>query len=198
MKSTVLAMCMGLTFWTSTICLSEDQSKSHKVIHNKVFDRFDINSQGLLHILLIDGSDVVIPKEQGRYKNGDVLTQETFENIRISENRHLIGWLGSYMLCAQSYPCTPELVIFDPEGSQRHISAPGGTIWDWAFINRGAQVVIHYGFPHGDGVGAYALYDAGSGEKIGSYDATEIPEWVREFQNERIRSINRQTYEPVK
>lgn len=198
MQSTVLAACISLIILTSTISPAADQSKSAKEIHNKVFDRFYINPQGLLHISFTDGSEVVIPREHGRYQKQSVLTQEAFENIRISKNRRLIGWLGSYMICAQSYPCTPELVIYDPERGQRHISPPRGIVWDWAFINRDAQVVIHYGFPHGDAAGAYALYDAVSGEKVADYDATEIPEWVREFQRAKNRSINSQSNEPGK
>ena len=187
MKPTALVLYIGLTLLLVTIPLSADQSKGQEGIHNKAIDRFDIDPQGALQIFFIDGSDVVIPKEHGRYKNRDVLTQEKFEDIKISGNRLLIGWLGSYMLCAQSYPCTPELVIYDPGHSERHISAPHGIIWDWAFINRDTQVVIHYGFPHGDGIGTFALFNAGSGEKIADYDASEIPEWVREFQKEKIR-----------
>jgi hypothetical protein len=185
---TIAVLLLGLLFWAP---VTIEAGQSGKNGEQRDIERFYVDSEGALHVVFVNGSDILIPRERGRYdNNGDLLTQEEFKNIVIAQDHQRIGWLASYMVCAQSYPCTPELVIFDSAGGTRYFPAPCGIVWDWKFINSGKRIVIHYGFPHGDEMDAYLLYDAESGNKQSEWSATEIPDrvreipdWVREFQH---------------
>jgi len=148
--------------------------------------RFLVGDEGNLHIYFNNGKDYLISKERGRYSSGeDVLIQEGFENIQLADDGYHLGWLASYMVCAQSYPCTPELAIIDIKKDIKYIVPPNGVIWDWMFINGGKQIVIHHGFPHGDANGVFSLYDTGSGDKQAEYSSFQnsAPIWVKNLAN---------------
>ena len=144
--------------------------------------RIETQGEGALHILHSDGTDVRIPREKGRFAAGpQTLTQETFSDIRRSDDRRHIGWLAGYMMCQQSYPCSAELVIYRPGRELTRIPPAYGIIWRWAFLEAGGQVVVHCGFPHGDATGVYTWHDAGTGAELGRFapDGEEGPHWVR-------------------
>lgn len=130
---------------------------------------FSIENGGPLHIFLTDGAVIEIPLERGRFNlgSGD-LRQESFENIQIAEDGKQLGWLADYMICAQSYPCHAELVIYQPGKKLTYIFPPHGVIWDWKFKKEGKQVTVHYGFPHGDETGVFAVYNTETGRKVGA------------------------------
>ena len=126
---------------------------------------FSVVNGGPLHIIFNDGTDVEIPLERGRFGN---LRQEAFEDVQIAEDGKHIGWLADYMICAQSYPCHAELVIYQPGKKLTYIPPPHGVIWDWKFAEGGKQVVVHSGFPHGDDTGLSTVYDAETGREVNS------------------------------
>ena len=147
---------------------------------------FDIAADGALRIHYSEGTRVVIPKEKGRFAVGDdILTQETFSDIHVADDRQHIGWLADYMICAQSYPCPALLVILRSGHQPTYISPPFGIMWCWMFLEAGKQVVVQFGFPHGDATGAYALYDTETGRELGTFSPTEnkeAPEWVQQLR----------------
>jgi hypothetical protein len=80
-----------------------------------------------LHISFSDGTDFEIPLEKGRFGN---LIQEAFEDVRLAEDGKHLGWLADYMICALSYPCHAELVIYQPGKELKYIRPAHGIIWD--------------------------------------------------------------------
>jgi len=147
---------------------------------------FDIAADDALRIHYSEGTSVVIPKEKGRFAVGDdILTQETFSDIQLADDRQHIAWLADYMICQQSYPCPMELVIFRSGHQQTYISPPFGIIWKWWFRDNGKHVVVQFGFPHGDATGAYALYDTETVRELATFSPTEnkeAPEWVQQLR----------------
>jgi hypothetical protein len=137
---------------------------------------------GPLHIIYGDGTDIVVPNERGDFSENDqVIPQESFSDIRLAEDSQTIGWLASYMMCAQSYACPLELIIFR-SGHILHILAPSyGIFWSWNFLNGGKRVAACSGFPHGDNSGACELYDTTTGRKLAEYSGNgkSPPSWVR-------------------
>jgi hypothetical protein len=129
---------------------------------------FNAKTGGPLHIHYSDGTDIEIPLEKGRFGNGTDLTQETFSSVQLAEDGQHIGWLADYMICEQSYPCSPELVIYQFGHKRKYISPPYGVIWNWHFANGGKQVLIHSGFPHGDEKGTTTLNDTETGHESGN------------------------------
>ncbi len=142
--------------------------------------------QGTLHIIYSDGTEAEIPKERGRFAVGDqTLTQEHFLDIQVADDRRHIGWLADYMICAQSYPCTAELVIYHSGHKPKYIPPPYGIMWRWKFLEGGKQIVVQGGFPHGDDMGAYALYDAETGRQLAKFSSKEEgspPNWVQQLR----------------
>jgi hypothetical protein len=141
------------------------------------------SGSGPLRLTYSDGTVVTIPAERGQFSDGNaVVPQTVFEQIALAPDRRTIGWLADYMMCAQSYPCPLELVIFHAGARTRKMAPKFGTIWGWMFIDGGAEVVVHSGFPHGDMTGEFTLYDVKTGTMMGSYAKTrDAPSWVAQY-----------------
>jgi hypothetical protein len=151
--------------------------------------KYDANGgDSPLRVSYSDGAIVEIPRERGRVKDGDkTLSQVEFSEVQVADDRVHIGWVADYMICAQSYPCHLELVVFRAGHSPRYVHADHGVVWEWAFLASGKQVVVHSGFPHGDNFGQYTLYDSDSGRQRGSFLPDErersAPKWVQVLQS---------------
>ncbi len=142
---------------------------------------------GPLHIIYSDETQVDIPNERGRFEIGErTLTQENFSDIQLADDRQHLGWLADYMICQQSYPCSAELVIYQSGHKFRYIDPPYGILWKWRFLNSGKQVVVQFGFPHGDSTEAYALYDADTGDLLAKFIPSaknKAPHWVQQLES---------------
>jgi hypothetical protein len=148
--------------------------------------KYEALNDGLLRVSYNDGTTLEIPKERGRVgKANGALPQAAFSKIQIADDRIHIGWLADYMICAQSYPCPLELVVFQAGHAPRYLSSEVGIVWEWAFLAGGKQVVVHSGFPHGDALGQYTLYDSDSGQRRESFvpDERPAPKWVQALQS---------------
>ncbi len=149
---------------------------------------FHVDTEGVLHVIYSDKSNVEVPKEKGRFTDGEhALTQETFSDIQVADDNQHIGWLADYMICQQSYPCAAELVIFQSGHELVHISPPVSIMWKWWFHNGGKQIVAQFGFPHGDEVGAYALFDTNTGRKLAEFlpaEETPPPKWLQQLPHQ--------------
>jgi hypothetical protein len=88
------------------------------------------------------------------------------------------------MICAQSYPCKPELVIYQSGHKLTYIHQLYGVMWRWKFLSGGKQVVAQFGFTHGDATGAYALYDTKTGRELARFSSEkeEGPDWVQQLR----------------
>lgn len=102
--------------------------------------RFHVENEGkgALHIIYGDGTEVEISKERGRFDDSNgPLTQEAFSDIQLADDCQHVGWLADYMICVQSYPCSPELVIYRPGHKFTHVPPPYGVFWRWRFVVAG-------------------------------------------------------------
>lgn len=148
--------------------------------------KFFVGANGILHITYSNGVDVEIPREGGRFTDGGhALTQETFSDIQLADDQQHIGWLAGYMICAQSYPCPAELVIYQSGHDLQHISPSHGIVWRWKFLGRGKQVVGQFGFTHGDDEGVFALYDTEIARELAQFSSTKKPppKWVKQLRS---------------
>lgn len=138
---------------------------------------------GPLHIINDDGSDIVVLNERGDFAVGErVIPQESFSDIRLTEDHQAIGWLATYMMCAQSYACPLELIIYQSGHILRKITPSYGILWSWNFLNGGKKIGVCSGLPHGDDSGECELYDTATGKKLAKYSPRSKkppPSWVR-------------------
>lgn len=141
---------------------------------------FHVDGGEDLHVTFCNGENLAVPKENGRFD----VAQEGFVDIQLAKDKLRIGWLAAYDVCAQSYACTPEVQVLDGTNHMVYISPLVGVVSGWTFVRGGDDVAIRYGFPHGDTLDAYALYDAASGKKLADFSTTEkksTPGWVRKL-----------------
>ncbi len=182
---------------------SADPAKHHAPAKDAHIVSFHVSTDGSLHIVFSDGSEDEVPKERGRFAIGEqTLTQETFSDIQLADDHQHIGWLAEYMICAQSYPCAAELGVYQPGHKLKYIRPEYGIFWRWKFLEAGKQIVVQYGFPHGDSTGSYALYDTETVQELANFSATEYhvpdepkdmsygdkkkaPDWVRQLRRSK-------------
>lgn len=141
---------------------------------------FHVDGGGDLHVVFCDGKNLAVPRENGRFD----VAQKGFVDVQLAKDKSRIGWLATYEVCAQSYVCTPEVQVLDGTNHMVYISPSAGVVSGWTFVKGGDEVAIRYGFPHGDTLDAYALYDTASGKKLADFSTTEkksAPGWVREL-----------------
>jgi hypothetical protein len=124
---------------------------------------------------------VSVAYERGDFAKGNgPIAQEGFSDIQLAQDHQTIGWLAEYMMCAQSYPCPLQLVIYRAGHVFQKISPAYGIFWSWKFLKGGGQLATRSGFPHGDDTGKYELYDTGTGRKLAEYSSKgRIPGWAR-------------------
>jgi len=195
-------MKCGTRFWLSvaimlpTLVIAQTKPRRSTSTTNATIVKYDVlnNSGGPLRVFYSDGTIVEIPKERGRVRDGNTaLTQEAFSEVQIADDRVHLGWLADYLVCAQSYACHIDLVILRRGRPVRYVSTSGaGVVWDWTFLNNGAQVVVESGFPHGDALGRFELFDSDSGQRRGTFvpdpdGEKPAPPWVEAFRSLRRR-----------
>jgi hypothetical protein len=160
-------------------------TQNHPPAQEAYIVSFHAQNKGPLHINYSDGTEVNIPQEKGRFSEDEhPLTQEAFSDIHVADDHQHIGWLAEYMLCAQSYPCPAELVVYRYGHKLKYIRPSYGIVWRWKFLEAGKLVVVQFGFPHGDETGTFALYDTKAGKQIAEFypEKKEAPAWVQQLQ----------------
>jgi hypothetical protein len=175
----LLWFIIGLIPLCSTIAQTSSKARATGIIKrtrapakNAHIVDFSVVNGGPLHISFNDGTDIEIPLEKGRFGN---LRQEAFEDVQLAEDGKHIGWLADYMICAQSYPCHAELVIYQPGQKLKYIPPPHGVIWDWQFVEGGKQIMVRSGFPHGDDTGVSTFYDTDTGHEQVNSSSKKAP-----------------------
>jgi len=139
-----------------------------------------------LRIHFSDGTTMENRPERGRFGSGDQpITQSAFTAVQMAEDGVHLGWAAEYMICAQSYPCSAEVVILGPGRKLHYIPQGAGIVWEWRFWNGGKQIVVKSGFPHGDRTGRYELFDSDTGRRRAEFNPAEYtpgagtpPRWV--------------------
>lgn len=179
------SLVLSQTVPTASPARLQPQDPSSTMKADIVSFHVETKGDGALHITYSDGSEVKIPKEKGDFVIDEkALPQEDFSDIQVADDRQHIGWLASYMICQQNYPCNAVLVIYQSGKQPISISPESGIPWRWKFLEGGRKIVIQFGFPHGDIAGAYTLHDTETGRDLGSYSENEkeAPHWVQELR----------------
>jgi hypothetical protein len=136
-----------------------------------------LDSTGQLRVELSDERSIVPAKDSG---------QVAFEQVAVSADRRVAGWVNLYPNCCTSYPIPLKLVLMHSTGEQTII----GTdlpIWQWAFADSD-RVVIRSGPVHG-GAGEYQLRDARTGRLIAGVApdslSASLPNWALPVAHQR-------------
>ena len=148
---------------------------THTSSAQTTFRRADIDSTGQLHILLSNGH-VIQPS-----KDSD---QVAVEQVTVSADHRMVGWVALYPNCCTSYPIPLRLVLLRTDGGRTVISN-ALPIWQWAFATDRRSVVIRQAPVHGAAPMSYEQRDIRTGRLIAEaqMDSTTppsaLPAWVR-------------------
>jgi hypothetical protein len=136
------------------------------------FRRAEVDSLGEVRITLADKSIIRPPKES---------TQAGVEQLALSADHRVVGWVVLYPNCCTSYPIPLKLVLLRA-GGRRTVISDGLPVWQWAFSPDGGSVVIRQAPVHGDAPVSYEQRDIRSGRVIASTitdSTTALPGWAR-------------------
>jgi hypothetical protein len=138
------------------------------------YRRAELDSASQLRIVLSNG-EILRPA-----KDSD---QVGFEQVAISPDHRIVGWVALYPNCCTTYPIPLALVLLRP-GGQRTEIANAYPIWRWAFTADGQHVAIRQAPVHGDTPTAYELREIVTGRLIASARADSggssvLPAWTR-------------------
>ncbi len=134
----------------------------------------ELDSTGQLRVVLSNQRVIRPPKDSG---------QVAFEQVALSADHRVVGWVALYPNCCTSYPIPLELVLLRAGGARTVISNQL-PIWQWAFAADGRSVVIRQGPVHGAAPLHFELRDVRTGHLIAtaqadSNTARALPHWVR-------------------
>jgi hypothetical protein len=135
------------------------------------FRRAEVDSLGDMRITLADNRIIRPPKDS---------TQTAVEQIALSADHQVVGWVILYPNCCTTYPIPLKLVLLRAGGARTVISN-GLPIWRWAFAPGGRSVVIRQAPVHGDSPTSYEQRDIRSGRVIAtavSSSTGALPEWA--------------------
>jgi hypothetical protein len=137
------------------------------------YRRTDVDSTGQLRILLANGHVIRPPKDSD---------QVAFEQVALSTDHRIVGWVGLYPNCCTSYPIPLRLVLLRAGGGRTVISN-ASPIWQWAFAPDGRSVVIRQAPVHGAAPQYYELRDSQTGRLIATAEADStspiaLPPWL--------------------
>ena len=162
LKSTVLVVCVALALGTHTSSAQPTVSRVH------------IDSTGQLRIALSDKRVSSPPKDSD---------QVAFEQVALSADHRIVGWVALYPNCCTTYPVPLKLVVLQAAGG-RTVIANELPIWQWAFAADGQSVVIRQAPIHGAESMFYERRDIRTGRVIAraiddSTNRRALPAWVR-------------------
>jgi len=100
--------------------------------------------------------------------------QEDFSNVKISSNKHAVGWLIDEYCCGSSGPYGVALVIFK-DGKVVHKFDDEATFLAWNFVNHDKAVAYANQSAHFVTGTGYSLRSISSGKKL-KYFGCEIPD----------------------
>ena len=164
-NGTVLIVCIGLA-------LGSRPSSAQRTVRHA-----DIDSTGQLRIVLSDKRVISPPKDS---------TQVTFEQLAISADHRVAGWVALYPNCCTTYPIPLRLVLLRADGG-RTVIGNDMPIWQWAFAADGRSVVIRQAPVHGAAPTSYERRDIRTGRVTAtavadsSFDPA-LPAWARVAQ----------------
>ena len=149
--------------------------RTHTSSAQRTYRRVDVDSTGQLRLVLSNKHVIRPPKDSD---------QVAFEQVTMSADRRIVGWVALYPNCCTSYPVPLKLVLLRMDGGRTAISN-ALPIWQWAFAADGQSVVIRQAPIHGAAPMSYERRDIRTGRLIATAqtDSTTLPKalpaWVR-------------------
>ena len=159
MKNThLLRLLAGFSVLVFSLeCFSED-----------LYVKAEVGTDSNLHIFTESGKQIVIKRENYK-ENGDERVQESFEKIKLSNDRRSVGWLSMYKNCCTSYPIPLSLNIYTNKRVYS-FAGIGLPVWQWNFQSNDQYVAFHQETVHGGFGSHFELREIKTNTLIDSFD----------------------------
>jgi len=137
------------------------------------FRRVDVDATGQLRIVR-SNADVIRPAADS--------DQVGVEQVALSADRRLVGWVALHPNCCTTYPIPLTLVLLRSDG-RRTVISNGLPIWQWAFAADGRSVVLRQAPVHGAAPTFYERRDVRTGRVLATAQSDTpapgaLPTWV--------------------
>lgn len=140
------------------------------------YRRADVDSTGQLRIVLSNNRVIRPSKDSG---------QVGFEQVTMSADHRIVGWVALYPNCCTSYSIPLRLVLLRADGARTVINNDL-PIWQWAFAADGRSVAIRQAPVHGAAPTFYERRDVRTGRLLATAQSdfitppSALPVWARD------------------
>lgn len=153
----------------------------------ETYQSVDIDADGNLRILTVDGKTIVVPKGGAPKGAESIGPQTAFEKPVLSDDRHAVGAQAMFKNCCTSYDIPLQLVIYSRGKTHRFEGLP---IFDWHFADGGRRVVFSQQTVHFACSVHWELRDVATERRLALADIPEpcgeipdarpvkVPKWV--------------------
>lgn len=139
----------------------------------RTIQQADVDSSGRVRIVLSDKRVISPPRDSD---------QVAVEQLAVSTDRQIVGWLVLYPNCCTTYPIPLKLVLLRAGGG-RTVIGNASPIWQWAFAADGRGVVIRQAPVHGPAPMYFERRDIRTGRvtATATVDSStrSVPAWTR-------------------
>jgi hypothetical protein len=147
---------------------------THPSSAQRTYRRAEIDSTGQLRIALSNQRVIRPARDSG---------QVAFDQVALSSDHRVVGWVALFPNCCTSYPIPLELVLLRADGGRTVISNEL-PIWQWTFAADGRNVVIRQAPVHGSAPMHFELRHIRTGTLIATAQADSatqaaLPRWAR-------------------
>jgi hypothetical protein len=149
---------------------------AHTSFAQATYRRADIDSTGQVRIVLSSNRVIRPSRDSG---------QVGFEQVAMSADHRIVGWVGIYPNCCTSYPIPLRLVLLRAGGGRTVINNDL-PIWQWAYSADGRSVAIRQAPVHFAAMTSYERRDIRTGRLLATAqsDSTKppsaLPVWARD------------------
>jgi hypothetical protein len=185
-----VASCRTLAVWAAVAAAAVSASAA-----TETYAEANIDANGQLRIVTAAGHVIRPGPLPARPNVGD---QVGYDQVAISPDRRLVGWLALYPNCCTSYPIPLALVVYS-NGKTRRFTGNDLPVWRWRFEAAGRQVAFEQETVHGATGVHYELRDVSTGRLIDQYNPTsprnptpdrvadvkDVPSWVTRLDQSR-------------
>lgn len=140
-----------------------------------------VDKNGRVHLRWTGQAEQMVPRDRGAYCVDDPQCEDvSADQLKISPDRHSVGWAAGYESYGQNYPLDWTLVIARNGRVVQRIN-PVRTVADWTFEDGDRYAAVFTDTPHGDMAPLCELFDLRTGKRVAAWDVVpgrKPPKWA--------------------
>lgn len=161
--------------YQALLCVLIIVQASHSCVHAQQISRAYIDPTGAVHVVLANGSDQKIEKED---------TQSGASEVKLAGDG-TVGWFADYSNPDpnRSWEMLAGTLVIWRDGRVLHRFQTAQVFYSWSFVEGGKSVAFHTGPLHGEQSSHCELHDAVTGKLLAAWhgdleDKKNAPIWT--------------------